>query len=942
MWSKEYLVERTIRNEVRLPDGSYPRTEEEYNAAVLYIGEPEISRRRNELYQLDLGTLGTVFEGGRPENSGTPIGQTPKQEVSLGQVLSNAANNPTSLLAFRLDPLGMTEGGQEAAQVLFSNPQEQQSSAEKAADERLDAQCMLIDLIPELREKNASFRVDSTNVAELENLKTICMTGDTNYFSSYIHGTSSKAKFLDFTTAQLSSLTPILKLYKVIQADNKTTKDYLIPFSTHSAWRSGLSTYGTVEDLLNEERRERPMDVGIKSFSWTFEGTNPVSSRRDISAKLVLFSNNLNNLAELFDIYASDGSKNCFKYLDLLLRSGKKFTADKQYDPQYYTIKIEIGWKTENKELFDEKKGELQCLEDNTTTMLLTLIDHNFDFAQDGTVKVTLDYRAYFEGLLFSDSADIIQSVEQHNQIQEKREKLKTAQIKAEESADPDSASDTKTQQQKEYDLLLKSYSEYIRGITKQSYADIIQGLDNKNQIYVIGINVSSYILFRQQIKSSSDITTQTGVGEIITYSSTESQDIKETAINQATDSVYAKTAEQTGNPDLSNLIPVEEAGYKYLTYFYLGDLLNYIIDKTYEKLDTEPNKPSFIFGSALYRSRSNNARIERVSIMDIPVSVEWFTEWFSNTVISQNKSEYQLLYFLRDLCSKLINNIMSSACDKSGVLKLQNKFNSVDFFIKNDSDGYSFLYKKKKEYMQTSQELSVDDINEVITLHSPLKGEDTSNTTQYIAFYCYDASSPVDVKCDEDQTKGIYHFYFGRDRGLVKNINFAKSQTTGLRELNYVRESSGRGWSQLMTPYDVEMKMVGNNLFKNGMMIFINPSGFGRKIGQPYEVDSISYQLKLGGYHTIYRIESTISTSGFETTIKARWVGSGTTGNLITPGSNLLTSQAKVGTIATGGNATQTNDQAATCNQYDSGFEYPFSISTINNTSYGTRVRTK
>ncbi len=809
------------------------------------------------------------------------------------------------------------------------NLQESEASQQQTVDERLTAQCILIDIIPEISTFNADFRVDPNNVAELANATTICMSGDTNYFSSFINGSDKKAKFLDLTTAQLSSLTPVVKLYKVIQQSDGKTKDYLIPFSTHSAWRSGLTTYGTIEDLLFEDKRERPMDVGLKSFSWAFEGSNPVSSRRDISAKLTLFSNNLNNLAETFNIYANDGTVNCFRYVDLLLRSGKKFKESKQYNPQYYTTKIEIGWKSENTDLFDEK--ELESLRLNTTTMLLTLVDHNFNFAQDGTLTLTLDYRAYFEGLLFSDGADILRTSDQYKEIEDRKQSIKDKEKAVSDEQDPEDPSDKpETNAEKELDKAQKEYANYIIEVNKQSYGDIIQHLRTNNQIYIIGIEVSKYNLFRAQISSTSDISTQTGVSDFVKYYANEQNGVVDDAIKNATDAVTGKEDGSEGyNPKLATLVPQEEGGYKYITYFYLGDLLNYVISKAYNKLSEEPNKPSFLFGSALYRSRSNSARIARVNIMDIPVSIEWFSEWFANTIISQKRTEYQLLYFLRDICAKLINNIMSSACDKSGTLKLKNKFNTVNFFVKKtESSNEDPIYNKKIEKIRLSLgDINVQDINEIIQTYAPQedgKTLDTSLTTEYLAVYCYDASSPVSVNCDEDIKNGIYHFYFGRDRGLIKNINFTRAQTTGLRELNYVRESSGRGWEQLMTPYDVEMKMVGNNLFINGMMVFINPSGFGRQIGQPNETDSISYQLKLGGYHTIYRIDSTISTSGFETSVKARWVGSGTKAKTSEANPTILTNEAQPTSVATGGSSTQTvEDPAPTCEQYDSGFNY-------------------
>jgi hypothetical protein len=787
----------------------------------------------------------------------------------------------------------------------------EKSEAQKAADERLTAQCILLDGIDLISPKNFNQRVKSVEL----NPYTAGMEGDRATFASSINGSELKSKFLDFTTAQLASLTPVIRLYKVIQNNDATatTTDYLIPFSTHTAWRSGLTTYGTVDDLL-AEGRERPIDVGITSFSWTFEGTNPVSSRRDISAKLVLFSNSLNNLVQQFNIYPSnpkpDKPSHCFEYIDLVLRSGKKFKADKSWNAQYYAIKIEIGWKTENTSLFPEKQ-QRESLEKNTTTMLLTLIDHNFNFGQDGTVSLTLDYRAYFEGLLFSDDFDILKNAVQTGELDtltaELTELKEKIQPLDEDEIEPNPAD------KEQYDEALKAREQLILDISKTSYSNIITTLRDNKQIYCIKVDVAQYNTYKSNLSTSNPTELN------ILFQPDPDNSIAAAVVSNANAALATATIDQK-NPDLTNLFPDEDPGFKYITYFYLNDLFNSVIEECYKKSLEQPNKPKFLFGSALYYFKIKGVfdPFKFVNILDIPVSLEWYSEWFANTIVSQNKTSYPILYFIRDMCSKLINNILSNTCDKTKTLRAKNKFNIIDFNVSllpdSNSPDNDPIYEERKK--QQGPNIPVETLINIYKTHEPLKGSDTSKNQQYIAVYCQDVSSPTKVDCGEDHKNGIYHFYFGRDRGLVKSINFTRSQTIGLRELNYARESSGKNYEQLMLPYDVEMKMVGNNLFFNGMMIFIDPSGFGRKFGTPDDPASFSYQLKLGGYHTIYRIQSSITTSGFETIIHARWTGSGTR--------SILTAKPKSGTPAGGGSTTESVSPAPDCSEYDSGFKYP------------------
>ena len=758
-----------------------------------------------------------------------------------------------------------------------NKPVDARTDEQKAADERLAIQCLLLDLIPKLEPQNQIKRFAKSH----QNI--VGMNGDTNYFTSFINGSVLKSYFLDFTTQQLSSLVPTLRLYKVLQNNQGTTSDYLIPFSTHTAWKNNKTSHGSIEDIL-ENNIERPMDVGVKSFNWTFEGTNPVAARADISAKLVLFSPNLNNLIEKFDIYpiinTASPTEHSFSYVDMILRSNVK-TDRGDFSPDYYTTKIEIAWRTKNSSLFTTQ--EMETLRANTTTMLLTLIDHSFDFSQDGSLTLSIDYRAYFEGVLFSDKADILKTKEQQDNL----DVLKCRVRKLAPQPTEDDEGEDLPHDKEAYEAAQKVRDEKSLEIRKASFLSIIDHLSNPedNKMHVISVHAGKYSRYKAAILTGGIINPEDAKYAELTPPSvfdSKPEASADAGIALATGVVATTTLDK--KTELTTLVPLIVDGNVYPVFFFLGDLLEHIIEKAYSKMEDIPNKPKFLIGSAIYRVPENPSQFRRINIMDIPVDLHWFTEWFTTNIIGQDRTEYAALYFIRDLCSKLINNIMSSRCDKLGTLKLRNKFNIAHFDVMKIPDSEdNVLSLATRGGPNTSKDLTVDEIQALIfpapdgVNPASQPGVDYSKKQQYVAIYCYDNNAPKGVECDEDHNNGIYHFYFGRDRGLVKNIKFERANVVGLREANYARNSSNSGLEQLMMPYDVTMDMIGNNLFINGMMIFINPSGFGRSVGMPDQTNSVSYKLKLGGYHTIYRVESSIkSDGGYGTTVKARWVSSG------------------------------------------------------------------
>jgi len=57
---------------------------------------------------------------------------------------------------------------------------------------------------------------------------------------------------------------------------------------------------------------------------------------------------------------------------------------------------------------------------------------------------------------------------------------------------------------------------------------------------------------------------------------------------------------------------------------------------------------------------------------------------------------------------------------------------------------------------------------------------------------------------------------------------------------------------------------MVGNNLFQNGQMVYINADlGFGSVVAQ---------KLGLGGYYRVYKSENFIESGKYETKISCMW----------------------------------------------------------------------
>ena len=112
----------------------------------------------------------------------------------------------------------------------------------------------------------------------------------------------------------------------------------------------------------------------------------------------------------------------------------------------------------------------------------------------------------------------------------------------------------------------------------------------------------------------------------------------------------------------------------------------------------------------------------------------------------------------------------------------------------------------------------SLSDVRE--TMPTTFNAEDPC--WNYIMYYMASYSArALQGDPEDDARKGVYHYEIGRDAGLVKKIDFSKSDVKGLKE---ARQSQDGGLSQLREIYNAKVDMVGNNLYIPGMKVFLNP----------------------------------------------------------------------------------------------------------------------
>ena len=264
----------------------------------------------------------------------------------------------------------------------------------------------------------------------------LMMTGDPYGFMNRLTQHPAQAAFFDMKTQEISSLQPMIRLFKVIDGSpigksncssgEEREREFLF---------DAYASRGDVESLLTDNAK-RGFGVGIKNFSFTYDGSNPFSAKKSIKAKLQIFANSFDEL--LKDRTNAPESPLNYKYADLALKTWtaktetaapgenepppassakcEKIEAIREENKNKLTFRLKavIGWArpSGHEGIFttmteDQQLNVLNAINESYVTLNLTPTTHEFDIDEMGRVNFTINYLAYVEDFFDQSQFDI-------------------------------------------------------------------------------------------------------------------------------------------------------------------------------------------------------------------------------------------------------------------------------------------------------------------------------------------------------------------------------------------------------------------------------------------------------------------------------------------------------------------------------------------------------
>tara|TARA_R110000772_G_scaffold77050_2_gene165984 strand:+ start:1552 stop:5808 length:4257 start_codon:yes stop_codon:yes gene_type:complete len=693
----------------------------------------------------------------------------------------------------------------------------------------------------------------------------------------------------------MTQLTPKFRLYKVMNDQSGTLKqtEFIFPrFTDLNRDKNFKKTQGTNQEgeipSFLAAQFDKGDGLGLKSFSINFNGTNPAEARNDIKGEMSLFFQSFADFTR--KRISNNGDE--YRFVDLIIQpepddanmsQGVKITTLRQYEPTFYRIRVDMGYNI-------PKAGDIQgissddlislqnALKSMNKSYYLCMIDHDFNIKNDGTVEMKFTYRAYLETALKSLRFDALTTPELARKRIENQNKL--FEIAADKKCTKDELKELQLAiAGSEEALVLNSLNSImIRMYSRGKIFNVTIDNDDRKFFLNKGYFKNCNLLNDAQRENSGAVTGDLGVVLDRNFLSEE--------------------------PDVDFKRDIDDTK---IQFFFFGDILHTILDALNDP-DTRTvavgmENTKIVLGSFDFDPYQSNSGPVSLNISNIPISVDFFSEWFKENVLNQKSSRrtFPILNFIRSLSNYVVSNALLETCVNRNVENaLLFQTGQVSVVSSNKEDPLSAMVdldqraiihtdlqrriairikeKPKSEQAKKAKKSGLYGL--------PLNG-DTGGSPNVEDFYHYivlnaNGSSLTYAgkgKYEDDIKKGRFHVEIGSNRGIVKTVKFSKTNMQYLREARFMRNGVD-GLLQLSSVYKASVEMFGNTLFYPGMELWINPYGFGGlPLGNPQQGGdnrSLANMLGLGGYHTITGVSTTLTPTGFTTSLDSQHYYSG------------------------------------------------------------------
>jgi len=289
------------------------------------------------------------------------------------------------------------------------------------------------------------------------------------------------------------------------------------------------------------------------------------------------------------------------------------------------------------------------------------------------------------------------------------------------------------------------------------------------------------------------------------------------------------------------------------------------------------------IMGDVTYQNPADPNQEVTINLADLPISMLEYKKWFANNIGGTRRSNF----FIKDYINSLIRWVSRLVGDAVNYNRTQTTNREPPELISNKvflnlrtTDNISpfgtvvFESGAKNSNDKSISALSMDEIINVANTQdqSVLSPKLLTLITQTPS-----PSLPLPLgtnRRDRDRNNNIPHVILNDSgKGALRRINFSREDMPGLREARLFQGEDFAGTSLLREKYNSQVEFEGNNFFKPGTVLYIEPGAV--DLGYTDDANSFARQLGLGGYYYVIRVTHSLYFAGkldWQTSIDTKW----------------------------------------------------------------------
>lgn len=749
-----------------------------------------------------------------------------------------------------------------------------------------------------------------------------------------VYAFAGKDEFLNMTNLQISALVPYFKMF-IIYGKGPDQKQFEVPLQ------------GTFIDNEKELLQSRSRAIGFQNFSWTYEGKYLETAKKLIDSSLRLYGSTLatfNKVIGRYEPSAETQNKYSNQIKNTLDATGVasaavSATRDKVLPPRDIrfadlltrdrdlAFKVQCGWAVPHgvpPDLISERLKSF--IDNNIITLIMELVEHTFEFEQDGTFGLNLRYKSRVENAM--NYIDLLKSKEEKKNFSlenRKFEKELNRKFSKELAFNPTSkeddnapifnsdviteqeitnfadrhfpnqkeraireiksflkAGDIKNHRQKAAQIVTRMIANGNSRRTGENLSRILSQVEDRGRMFYLEVDKAGFTNYFDRAKKQAEMQKEINSipGEL---SDIERKKLRDEIVERYSNTVAAEKAQaaqgkviksvsisQQGNFELKtseqlNNNQNRQNSFK-LPFVYFGDLIESAIDVAGDEYRAEdltmvlgvmPFKDVLVVPVDLpiidFKNTIIKDRLLQIPLADVPISVKNYNAWIHNEYIKKPATRIELGGFIIGAFNNLIKPAFSGESDLLKLTAAQKTNLAVN--------SNTFTTDKKLNLGQ----ISVDDLNGLAIANVPRAKKAMQN---YVLYTSSIKTPPQKKPTLEDRKQGrIIDLQLGRDRGIIKKANFSKVSMANLVAARFMQDSGkNEKLDKVKEPYDVDLDMIGNNIFSNGVDFYLSPTVPG-KDGQ-----AVAMELGLGGYYVTTEASMNIDMmSGFTTTLRGK-----------------------------------------------------------------------